>query len=344
MDGIVRALRDSTDDLAAARYLWEQCFPEDSKAFVDWFFENAYRPQHCLGVFNGRLLVAGLHMREHTFVWHEKKVKVMLVVGVGTLPAYRNQGLAKRVIAAAFEWMRGKGISVCVLYPAQDYFYERFDFVTVAQSICFSFGSVPVTPQDLQTICPGRDAVLLLPIYEKALRLAGSGLVRDRGGMQSRLHEWAADGGKLLLAGREEEPVAYGLCTLHGDTLHVEEWVDSQPQEALLLQKLLSKGWKTKGWIPKAQQSVAWDGLKTESRPGTMLRVVDAAALAGAFPQLRSLIEPCKITDAICPWNQGYQWVGGMRKNTQEVDTISSATLAQRVGKAIDDSCFWDRY
>ncbi len=71
-----------------------------------------------------RLWIADRQMRVGS-----QPVKIGGIAGVGTDPAFRNEGLASRIMEAALELMKHEGYDASFLYGIPD-FYHRFGFTT----------------------------------------------------------------------------------------------------------------------------------------------------------------------------------------------------------------------
>ena len=115
-----------------SKELWLECFPEDDKAFVDWYYTDRTRPEYALGAFceGEESPVAMLHMLPMKMRFNGRPTSVCFVAGVCTKPAERGKGLCSALFEKAFDIMTEKGFAATVLQPFDTGFYERFGYKT----------------------------------------------------------------------------------------------------------------------------------------------------------------------------------------------------------------------
>ena len=78
--------------------LWSSCFFEDSKEWVDWYFEYTYNQNntHCLYI-NDEML-SMVHMNPYDMIIHSKHIKASAMAGVATYKEHRRNGYAGDLI------------------------------------------------------------------------------------------------------------------------------------------------------------------------------------------------------------------------------------------------------
>jgi ribosomal protein S18 acetylase RimI-like enzyme len=134
-----RAARDG-DDL---RPLWDTAFLPD-----EVFFTRDYRPERALIVTDGTKPVSMLHMLSRTLLLGEETLRAGYIMGVATDPAYRRQGLAGRLIAAAVQTIEEQGFDCAMLIPASAElasFYQRFGLTLRGRMPRFADSTPPDT-------------------------------------------------------------------------------------------------------------------------------------------------------------------------------------------------------
>jgi GNAT superfamily N-acetyltransferase len=110
-----------TDDL---RPLWDTAFQPD-----EVFFSRDYRPEKALIFTDGANPVSMLHILPRVLLMGNQILQVGYIMGVATHPAYRKQGLAGELIAAAVKIIEEQGFDCAMLIPASAAlarYYDRF--------------------------------------------------------------------------------------------------------------------------------------------------------------------------------------------------------------------------
>ena len=129
-----RAIRLRPDE-AACKRLWMTCFDDDEE-FVDAFLIRHYDAGLMLAATEEGALRAMLHLLPFTC----ETGRTVYIYGVATDPAFRERGLASRLLREALRRIDAAGIGTALLIPAAGSprlrdFYARFGFE----------GAVPVT-------------------------------------------------------------------------------------------------------------------------------------------------------------------------------------------------------
>lgn len=157
----IRMLTDSETSLVQS--IWTTCFPEDSPAFIDWYFKNRYRPEQTLGLFDDHDLLANLQMVPQKIVLRGNVLPAHMIVGAATLPKAQRNGYMQMLLHAAFEQCH-TNTPISILYPFRYSFYRRMGYATVSDRIIATIPSVQILPQtvDYQAIHENDD----LHLYE----------------------------------------------------------------------------------------------------------------------------------------------------------------------------------
>lgn len=337
---------------AAVAALWQQCFPEDSAAYVSWYFDEVYEARNTLALFDGAHLASSLQLNPYPLRLRGKRVPAAAMAGVDTDPAYRRQGLAGELIRAAFVLMRHRGQAMSFLYPFRESFYEVYGYTcsylrqvgTIpAQALR---GEMPGIAREIPMDCPGE---LLLPAYRQAFLHREGAVDRDAAMMARRLADCAVDGSRCVALEGAGGIVAYAIFCEEADRIVVQEQAVEEQQAAALLAAVARA-------CPKATQvqvtsAGRWDlpGMVWETQHGDMLRVVDVqAALQGMQASFQG--KTClAVRDDCCPWNdhpfeliageQGLEVLRTERPAQAELDVRTLARLLtgyQTVGKAVE--------
>ena len=266
-----RILSETEYELSKA--LWLECFPEDGKEFVDWYYSDRSRPEYVLGAFSdgGGTPSAMLHMIPVEMRFGRRNESVCLVSGVCTKPEQRGRGLCSALFERAFPIMLERGAKASVLQPFDPDFYRRFGYKTYIlrreaeldqafiEAIVRSYGAIgrkyeePVRP----------DPKLLFRLYSGFMLGCSGCTVRSPEYFEGFIKEYSLDGARLTVTRR-------GCCAgyAEGDTFTATELFYASPDS---IPALLPKGFKR--WIvPLPAFAVPPKGSVTALREFSMLK------------------------------------------------------------------------
>lgn len=113
------------------RHLWENVFSEDSREFVDYYYQQKIADNityACESVPGGQP-IAMLHLTPYQLeAGNGQLLDSFYIVGVATAPEYRHQGMMSEMLIRSMEDCRGNGIPFVFLMPADPLIYEPFGF------------------------------------------------------------------------------------------------------------------------------------------------------------------------------------------------------------------------
>lgn len=130
----------------AVSSMWKICFG-DTDAYIDLIFSNKYKNENTLIYSEGDKAVAALQMQPYYIRMYNQVIPFYYLVGLCTLPEYRNRGYMGQLINEAFEVMRSRNIPLSVLLPAEEWlygYYEKFGFIQTFEK--------DIRPIDLKSI------------------------------------------------------------------------------------------------------------------------------------------------------------------------------------------------
>lgn len=139
----------TTDILIGLKALWKEVFG-DPDIFINNFFSVAFSPDRCRYTVRDGRVVSALY-------WLDAQCgnrKLAYIYAVATLPQYRGQGLAVRLLQDTHGHLQTLGYSGTVLKPAEGLFpyYERLGYVTTG--FVRRFSAVASTqPITLKPLC-----------------------------------------------------------------------------------------------------------------------------------------------------------------------------------------------
>ena len=128
---IVRKLKEK-EEKNRTRRLWEHAFPEDSKKFVDYYYEEKCR-DNCIWVLeeNGEIR-SMVQLNPYFFqrppLAERKETRIYYIVGVSTQKEYRKKGYMDRVLRKVLVSMKEEGAPFTFLMPARKEIYLPYEF------------------------------------------------------------------------------------------------------------------------------------------------------------------------------------------------------------------------
>lgn len=119
------------DDRKFSRELYETVFAEDTKKFVDYYYEYKIRDNRILVLEEDDRLVSMLHLNPYTLIVNGYEVKSNYIVAVATLKDYRHRGYMRLLLTKALCDMAEQKMPFTFLMPASESIYAPFDFVWI---------------------------------------------------------------------------------------------------------------------------------------------------------------------------------------------------------------------
>ena len=120
-------MRADKVDLPALRELWEYCFYDDSKEFLDFYF-GSLDPSDVRVIKKGNKIAACLHLQDIDICQHGRIYRAAYIGGVSTAPEYRGMGFYKRLMNETLEELKYSGYDAAMLIPFSFDFYRKDGF------------------------------------------------------------------------------------------------------------------------------------------------------------------------------------------------------------------------
>lgn len=115
------------------RILWDKCFSEEDKRFVDLYFEKRYNEDDNIFIEKDGKVVSALQLISYPFSYYGKTIGCSYLSGCCTDPEYRSQGLMKELITKSLDTAKNKGACFAALIPASESLFDYYaatNFVT----------------------------------------------------------------------------------------------------------------------------------------------------------------------------------------------------------------------
>ena len=114
------------------RTLWDKCFSEEDKRFVDFYFEKRYNEQDNIHIEKDGKVVSAMQLISYPFSYYGKTIGCSYLSGCCTDPDYRSQGLMNDLIIKALTQAKNNGACFAALIPATESlfnYYEGTNFI-----------------------------------------------------------------------------------------------------------------------------------------------------------------------------------------------------------------------
>ena len=121
------SLIDSEEIKEQTRNLWRTCF-HDSEDFMDIYFEEKYSDENNFTIRHDGQVISAMQMLPYALSVYKSVAHVGYVSGLATLPQYRRQGLAGRLLNESIRKLNAQGGIISFLVPADNKlreFYQR---------------------------------------------------------------------------------------------------------------------------------------------------------------------------------------------------------------------------
>lgn len=115
------------------RILWDKCFSEEDKRFVDLYFKMRYNDEDNIFIKREGKVVSALQLISYPFSYYGKTIGCAYISGACTDPDYRSQGLMNELILKSLKKAKNNGACFAALIPASESlfnYYSGTNFVT----------------------------------------------------------------------------------------------------------------------------------------------------------------------------------------------------------------------
>jgi len=111
--------------------LWKYCFPGDTDAFIQFYFDKVYANDETLIYEENNQPVAALQMIPYQIKTSDHLLWGGYIAGAMTHPAYRKKGYMAQLLYASFDEMIKKGYDYTFLIPQEKWLvrmYAKYGF------------------------------------------------------------------------------------------------------------------------------------------------------------------------------------------------------------------------
>lgn len=190
-----------TEEKQNTRKLYEEVFSEDSKSFVDYYYEEKLKDNQIYTVEEDGEIQAMLHLNPYELAVNGSKKDVNYIVAVATRESYRKRGFMAGLLKQALNDMYADGETFTFLMPASENIYLPFDFRTVCEQNREYYNAADSENADIIiTDAKAEDTGEMAAYMEEKLSQTYQVYAKRNDAYYERLiKEYASDGGTLKI-------------------------------------------------------------------------------------------------------------------------------------------------
>ena len=340
------------------RVLWDKCFSEEDKRFVDFYFEKRYNENDNIFIEKDGKVVSALQLISYPFSYYGKTIGCSYLSGCCTDPDYRSQGLMNDLIIKALKQAKNNGACFAALIPASESlfnYYAGTNFVTtfdyskirinlsqqvnettsqqVSNSVISDFQQLIANSQQ-----PTSDFYEVYEYFNNKMRARNCCIQHDEYDFKVITDDLELFDNHLLVAKYGEDICGLAFCYLRNGEIYIK---DVFAESSAIFSDLISAAGKmAKGESQKSKVSVSVSinilvppvaGQKTH-RLG-MARLIDAETMlrlyAMSHPKMKMEIS---LVDTILPENNGTYYINNGtldKKNSIGTNVVDIEQLTQ---------------
>lgn len=205
--------------------MWNQCFPQESESYIDYFFKNRYSPENTF-VFTGDGRVqASLQRYSHEMMMYGRILQTSMIVGVATLEEYRNQGKMKALMEVALDHAEHQEL-ITLIQAYEPEHYEKIGFETVYYRREWSIHRDQLKKMSNEGCSYEVDSAEMLVLYAEFVKHFNGYYIRDLAYFDQLKKEVEAQHGKIIAYYNDEGYLeAYGTLIPNRQSVVLEECI-----------------------------------------------------------------------------------------------------------------------
>ncbi len=297
-----------------SRKLYEEVFPEDTKEFLDYYYNHKVENHKVLVKNLENDVVGMLHCNPHLLSIKENQEEVDYIYAVATKKEHRGKGIMRELLVKVLNDMYKEGKAFTYLIPVAEKIYSPYGFSYVSDKqkmVVERRGLLKAASINIMTLLNSDDTVRIDELIEFSKRMLGN----ERDVFSYRNHAYYQDLlAQLKLAAGHiellyEEDRLLGYCYLvREDELSIIELVCHEEDMDSFVQGILEKYVLDKisisGILVKEEHN-----LTTEKEPFIMARILNLKNFFSLITSEEEVEVVIEITDPVIKGNNGvYLW------------------------------------
>lgn len=205
--------------------LWTYCFA-DSKAYVDFYFKNKYKPEKTLVVEDSGRILSAIHLNQHELSLYGKNLDTSYIVGVSTLAEARGMGFMSDLMTRSLYEIAYMGQSFCILMPIDHRLYRSYGFENSYDMLEIDLNIFDLKKFKLEgTFKRANEEYVddVLDIYLSSTANYNGFALRNKVYFSDFIEEMELEGGYIYILYRDGQPRGYIAYSIDDGSLFVRE-------------------------------------------------------------------------------------------------------------------------
>lgn len=127
------------EEHSQTRKLWEEVFAEDTKEFLDYYYQYMTDHNKIYTIEKDEQLVSMIHLNPYQIQLVGKLFPVHYIVGVATKKEYRKQGIMGTLLKKVLHDLQEQKEPITYLMPAAESIYTPYGFVVVGEQVHYEY-------------------------------------------------------------------------------------------------------------------------------------------------------------------------------------------------------------
>ncbi len=226
--------------------LWNQCFPQESVNYTEFFFKHKYCPENTLVIAENGKVQASLQRYPHEIMMNDRILKTSMIVGVLTHPDFRMQGKMKELMKESLDHAEHQEL-VTLIQSYDASLYEDYGFEMVYYHKEFKIHRDQIKRLSNKGCSYDVDSEEMLKLYATFVKHFNGFYIRDVAYFDLLKEEVDAQNGKIIAYYNEEGVLeAYGTLLPKNQEVVLEECIY---MNSVALMKLVNLALQHRAWV-----------------------------------------------------------------------------------------------
>ncbi|MEG0793305.1 MAG: GNAT family N-acetyltransferase [Lachnospiraceae bacterium] len=276
----IRKLGD--DERGQTRVLWEEVFTEDTKEFLDYYYEYKIVNNQIYVIEEDGAIRSMLQLNPYYAYVEKDMSRVNYIVAVATQESYRRNGYMGKLLCLALGDLYWKQEPFAFLMPAAERIYTPYEFVTVTSQIHYQYNGslselgLPCVKGYDTVAAKDKDCEALAKLTDENLKYQYDvSICRDSAFFQRLIKEQESQNGHIVLVMKDD--VLEGYFMMSGETgIQIREPIMRDPSVDLLNIMQLSVKEELNMMVRIVHLQTLFECMKPKSDFSTKIEVFDS--------------------------------------------------------------------
>lgn len=221
-------------DLPILKDMMRYCFFRDKKQNMELFFKTRPVFDYGIGIYDHNQLKSALLLIPYDIQWNNRKIPMMGIGGVATMPENRHQGYINKLIKEAIKLIHKNNIPFSMLMPFKPSFYHKYGWgrcfehheLTVHLDALKGFGNKSLTFRKIDE----NNIPEMNEVYQEYIKEFNGAIWRKEANWKYNMKWWKRDWEMIELygafdsSGKMQAYINYQIENQDQKLLRVNEW------------------------------------------------------------------------------------------------------------------------